>query len=139
MCDRWFQSHDRAALRVLVAEVIRGPGADDGGVGAMVVVAAVEARVVVAMLVVVVRGRRARCVCRVRLHPRAGVVLVVVLLLREHVHGAARDDAAAGVRVRPQHGTPPRPPHRLEHLLLLHVPVHRHLLPLHVDLHVIDS
>jgi hypothetical protein len=128
-------SHDGAPLRVLVAEVVGGPGAGDGRAGAVVLVGAVQPRVVVAVLVVVVRGARSRRVGGVRRARRAGGV-VQELLLRQDVRGAAR---GAGEGLRPQHGAAPRPAHRLEHLLLLHVPVDRHLLLRHVDLHVVHA
>lgn len=41
------------------------------------------------------------------------------------------------VRERPQLGLPPRAPHRLDHLPLLHVARDRHLLLVHVDLHCV--
>ncbi|RWW66457.1 hypothetical protein BHE74_00026167 [Ensete ventricosum] len=86
-----------------------------------------EAGVVVPVLVVVVRPRSG-----VEEEAVSGrrVLQMVVLLLRLGVGLRVQ-------RIRAQHRGAPRLPHRIENLLLVRPPDHRHLLHRHVYLHIV--
>lgn len=107
-------SHDGARVDVVVAEH-EDSVVIDGGV-CLVGEVAVDA-LVEAVAVVVVGG---------------GVGGLVKVL------GGVRVVLAV-VRVGPELGLAPRPPHHLQHLPLVDVPRHRHLLRVHVHLHTVHS
>ena len=117
--------HDRASIRVVVAEANAGFLLDDMGVRWLLVVA-MQGGVVVPVLVVVVRvwfGVEEQTVSRRR-------VLQMVASLRVDVVLRVQ-------RIRPQHRPSPRLPHRRQDLLLVHPPGHRHLLPHHVYVYAV--
>ena len=83
---------------------------------------------VVAMLVVIVRRRRLR--------RRNGAVAMVLVVVRV---GEAVVLIIRAVGQLPQLGSPSGFPHRLQNLLLLCIPGHRHLLHVHVYVHAVHA
>lgn len=68
-------------------------------------------------------------------------VVVALLVLRRRVLEVLvrRREIQRRVRVRPELRPLPRPPNRLQHLVPVHVPRHRHLLHLQLHLHRVHS
>jgi hypothetical protein len=115
-------SHNRACMRVLITEKIPCSLTINSR---MTRVTIMQVRIVVSMLVVVIRRRRAHVValsqCRV-------VVLVQMLSLHLGVEW-----------IWPEHCSSPRSPHSFQNFLLVYGSSHGHLLARHVNFHVVYS
>lgn len=128
-------SHYGASIRVVVAKKASSGMLVHNGVRWPLVVPGRHMGIIVAVLPVVIRRRRS---VGIRMDGIIGymtltrmVVMVVVLSIVTVVFDI--------VGVRPQHGRPPRLPHHLENLLLVHPTCHCHLLPHHVYVNIIHT